>query len=154
VTNRGRIVIFFIDDLHLALASLVRTRQALTEFIDHGMSDNDQVAITSSSGQIGFLQQFTDDRTALHSAVARLNLQANPKFEAEKPPMSEYIALRIREGDEAALNYYVSEMQKQTCTRSGGCPVGVPGDAVFGTRARTANNRFYGARRRQYPHHA
>src|SRR6187431_2054821 len=42
VTNRGRIVIFFIDDLHLALASLVRTRQALTEFIDHGMSDNDQ----------------------------------------------------------------------------------------------------------------
>ena len=124
-TNRGRIVIFFIDDLHLALASLVRTRQALTEFIDHGMSDNDQVAITSSSGQIGFLQQFTDDRTALHSAVARLNYKSNPKFEAEKPPMSEYIALRIREGDEAALNYYVSEMQKQTCTKSGGCPVGV-----------------------------
>jgi VWFA-related protein len=124
-TNRGRIVIFFIDDLHLALDSLVRTRQALTEFIDHGMGDNDQVAITSSSGQIGFLQQFTNERAALRSAVARLNYKLNPKFDAEKPPMSEYIALRIREGDEAALNYYVSEMQKQTCTRAAGCPVGV-----------------------------
>src|SRR5215475_13836748 len=62
-TVRARTVIFFVDDLHLAPDSLVRTRQALTEFIDHGMADNDQVAITSSSGQIGFLQQFTDDRT-------------------------------------------------------------------------------------------
>ena len=124
--NRGRIVIFFIDDLHLGLASLVRTRQALTEFIDRGMGDNDQVAITSSSGQIGFLQQFTDDRTALHSAVARLNYKANPKFDADKPPMSEYIALKIREGDEAALAYYVTEMQKQQCYGAGGavqCPV-------------------------------
>jgi VWFA-related protein len=123
--NRGRVIIFFIDDLHLGIASLVRTRQALTEFIDRSMGDNDQVAITSASGQIGFLQQFTDDRTALHSAVARLNYKANPKFDVDKPPMSEYIALKIREGDEAALNYYVTEMQKQQCYGAGGavqCP--------------------------------
>ena len=89
------------------------------------MGDNDQVAITPASGQIGFLQQFTDDRTALHSAVARLNYKANPKFDVDKPPMSEYIALKIREGDEAALNYYVTEMQKQQCYGAGGavqCP--------------------------------
>src|SRR6185369_10925624 len=61
-TKRGRIIIFFVDDLHLAIDSLVRTRQALSEFIDRGLGENDQVAITSSSGQIGFLQQFTDDR--------------------------------------------------------------------------------------------
>lgn len=127
-TTRGRIVIFFVDDLHLALGSLVRTRQALTEFIDHGMGENDQVAITSSSGQIGFLQQFTNERAALRLAVARLNYRANPKFDTDKPPMSEYIALKIREGDEAALNYYVTEMQKQQCYSAGGavqCPVGV-----------------------------
>jgi VWFA-related protein len=84
------------------------------------------VAITSSSGQIGFLQQFTDDRAALRSAVARLNYKANPKFDMDKPPMSEYIALKIREGDEAALAYYVTEMQKQQCYGAGGtvqCPV-------------------------------
>jgi VWFA-related protein len=124
-TKRGRIIIFFVDDLHLAIDSLVRTRQALSEFIDRGLGENDQVAITSSSGQIGFLQQFTDDRAALRSAVARLNYKANPKFDMDKPPMSEYIALKIREGDEAALAYYVTEMQKQQCYSAGGavqCP--------------------------------
>src|SRR5256885_1688793 len=34
---RGRTLIFFIDDLHLSPGSLVRTRKALLEFIDHGM---------------------------------------------------------------------------------------------------------------------
>ncbi len=111
----GRTVIFFIDDLHLAPASLVRTRKALNEFIDHGMFDKDQVAITSPSGQIGFLQQFTDDKAALRSAVARLNYRTNTKVDMENPPMSEYIALKIREGDEQAITYYAQEIQKQNC---------------------------------------
>src|SRR6476620_4644833 len=64
-TIQGRTVIFYVDDLHLAPDSLSRTRKALTEFIDRGMSEDDQVAITSSSGQIGFLQQFSNDRVAL-----------------------------------------------------------------------------------------
>jgi len=116
----GRTLIFFIDDLHLAPDSLVRTRKALLEFIDHGMAANDQMAITSSSGQIGFLQQFTDDKVALRSAVARLNYRANTKLDMENPPMSEYIALKIREGDEQALTYYVLELQKQYCLKAGG----------------------------------
>lgn len=117
---RDRTVIFFVDDLHLAPASLSRTRDALLAFIDHGMLERDQVAITSSSGQIGFLQQLTDDRIALRTAVARLNYKANPKLDMDNPPMSEYIALKIREGDEQAMQYYVQEMQKQNCWKSGG----------------------------------
>ena len=113
---RGRTVIIFVDELHLAPASLVRTRKALLDFIERGMADNDQVAITSSSGQIGFLQQFTGDRFALRAAVARLNYRAGPgKQDTLEPPMSEYIALKIREGDEASISYYVSEMMKQEC---------------------------------------
>jgi VWFA-related protein len=113
---RGRVLIFFIDDLHLAPDSLVRTRKALLDFIDRGMADNDQVAITSSSGQIGFLQQFTADRFALRSAVARLNYRANPnKQDTLQPPMSEYIATKIRDGDEATISYYVSETMRQEC---------------------------------------
>ena len=119
-TLRGRTVIFFVDDLHLAPDSLSRTRQSLTEFIDRGMTENDQVAITSASGQIGFLQQLTNDRRALRSAVARLNYRTNTKLDMEKPPMSEYIALKIRDGDEAALGYYVTELQKQNCFKSAG----------------------------------
>lgn len=119
-TVQGRTVIFYVDDLHLAPDSLSRTRQALTEFIDRGMSENDQVAITSSSGQIGFLQQFSNDRVALRSAVARLNYRTSTKLDMDSPPMSEYIAMKIRDGDQAALNYYISELMKQNCVKAGG----------------------------------
>lgn len=122
--GRGRVLIFFVDDLHLAPGSLVRTRKSLSEFIDKGMGDYDQVAITSSSGQIGFLQQFTDDKVALRAAVARLNYRANTKSDMDQPPMSEYIALKIREGDEQAIIYYIQEIQKQNCFRPcAACPM-------------------------------
>jgi len=113
-----RSVIFFVDDLHLAPDSLVRTRKSLLDFIDHGMRDKDLVAITSPSGQIGFLQQFTDDKPALRSAVARLNYRTNTKTDTERPPMSEYIAMKIREGDEQALIYYIQEVQRQSCFKA------------------------------------
>jgi VWFA-related protein len=113
----GRVLIFFVDDLHLAPGSLVRTRKALLEFIDHGMADKDIAAITSTSGQIGFLQQFTDDKNALHSAVARLNYRANTKMDMGNPPMSEYAALKIREGDDQTIAYYSQQIQQQNCIK-------------------------------------
>jgi len=112
-----RSVIFFVDDLHLAPDSLERTRRALLDFIERGIRDTDLVAITSPSGQIGFLQQFTADKQALRSAVARLNYRSNTKLDMEKPPMSEYLALRIRDGDEQAITYYIQEVQRQNCFR-------------------------------------
>jgi len=123
---RGRTVFFFVDDLHLAPASLVRTRKALLEFVDHGMATTDQVAITSSSGQVGFLQQITDDKVALRSAVARLNYRANTKMDMDNPPMSEYVALKIRDGDEGTISFYVSEIMKQNCLKAGGGTGGTP----------------------------
>ena len=110
-----RAVIFFVDDLHLAPDSLARTRTSLLDFIDRGIGDKDLVAITSPSGQIGFLQQFTADKEALRSAVARLNYRTQTKLDMEKPPMSEYIALKIREGDPQMISYYIQEMLKQNC---------------------------------------
>ncbi|MGQ0760931.1 MAG: VWA domain-containing protein [Acidobacteriota bacterium] len=114
----GRTLIFFIDDLHLAPDSLVRTRKALLEFINGGMSANDQVAITSSSGQIGFLQQFTDDRAVLTTAVSRLSYRADAKTDMEAPPMSEFAASQIRDGDESAITFYVQEIMKQNCLKT------------------------------------
>lgn len=98
---------------------MARTRKALLDFIDHGIGDKDQVAITSPSGQIGFLQQFTTDKEALRSAVARLNYRTNTKLDMEKPPMSEYLALKIREGDNQAISYYIQEIHKQSCFTAG-----------------------------------
>ncbi len=118
-----RAVIFFVDDLHLAPDSLARTRQSLLEFIDRGVGEKDLVAITSPSGQIGFLQQFTADKEALRSAVARLNYRTNTKFDMDKPPMSEYIAMKIRDGDQQMLDYYIQETMKQNCYRAGDQPI-------------------------------
>jgi len=115
-----RAIIFFVDDLHLAPDSLARTRKALLEYIDRGIADTDLVAITSPSGQVGFLQQFTANKDALRSAVSRLNYRTNTKLDMDKPPMSEYIAMKIREGDEQALIYYIQEIQKQNCIRTRG----------------------------------
>jgi VWFA-related protein len=115
-----RAVIFFVDDLHLAPDSLARTRKALLDFIDSGIGEKDLVAITSPSGQVGFLQQFTANKDALRSAVARLSYRTNTTTDTEKPPMSEYIATKIREGDEQALTYYTQEIQRQNCVRTRG----------------------------------
>src|SRR5882724_2477519 len=46
-TVAGRVVIFFIDDLHLSAESIARTRKSLLEFINLGIARNDIVAITS-----------------------------------------------------------------------------------------------------------
>ncbi len=117
---RGRTLIFFADDYHLSPSSLVRTRKSLLEFIDRGMADNDLVAITSSSGQIGFLQQLTDDKVALRTAVARLNYRATTKMDMDNPPMSEYAALKIREGDEQAITFYSQEIIRQNTFKVNG----------------------------------
>jgi VWFA-related protein len=114
-----RSVIFFIDDLHLAPDSLERTRKSLLQFIERGIGDKDVVAITSPRGQVGFLQQFTANKDALRLAVARLNYRGNTKTDMGSPPMSEYIAMKIRDGDESAMTFYVIEMQKQACFKAG-----------------------------------
>jgi VWFA-related protein len=120
--SQRRSIIFFVDDLHLAPDSLSRARKALLDFIDNRVRQNDLVAVTSPSGQVGFLQQFTSNKDALRSAVARLSYRNTAKTDMDQPPMSQYVALKIREGDEQAMVYYIQEIQKQSCVM-GNCSV-------------------------------
>src|ERR1044072_534335 len=71
-TVPGRTIVFFIDDLHLEPDSLNRTRSMLQHFLEREMSSKDNVAIVSASGQIGFLEQFTNTRAVLDAAIGRL----------------------------------------------------------------------------------
>jgi VWFA-related protein len=110
--SKGRTVIFFIDDLHLSLDSLNPTRSAITRFIDEEMAPGDLVAIVTATGQLGFLQQFTDNKTVLRAAVARLrNIPAQVR-DGEQPPMSEFIATRIANGDRQAAGFYITKIQE------------------------------------------
>lgn len=107
-----RRIIFFIDDLHLSLGSLERTRQMLRQYVDKDMKANDLVAIASTSGQLGFLQQFTDEKAVLRAAIKRLTHHPYNvgDMARESTPMTEYMALTIeRKDDPGVYSFYVDE---------------------------------------------
>lgn len=113
-TARGRTIIFFIDDLHLSSAGVEKTRKAFLDFIDREIGPDDQVAVASPSGQIGFLQSFTDVKAVLRAAIARLHYRPYMLQDSEHIPMTEYQALRIDQGDRDATDFYIAELLKQT----------------------------------------
>jgi VWFA-related protein len=114
--SRGRTIVFFIDDLHLSLDSLARTRKTLAEFIDNQMNDNDRVALASTSGDIGFLQQFTDNKMVLRAAAARLTHHPYRVRDVTEvhTPMTEYMALTIeRQDDPGVLAFYIDQCLRE-----------------------------------------
>jgi VWFA-related protein len=124
---RGRTIIFFIDDLHLSLDSLARTRGALNHFLDHEMTPLDQVAFTSASGQIGFLQQITDNKAVLRAALARVYPVPDVVRDMDQPPMTEFLAIKILNGDRESLDYYAEEYLRRNRLR------GIKREALYET---------------------
>jgi VWFA-related protein len=107
--DRGRPIFFYVDDYHLDLASLNTTRKLITRFIDNEMGQNDEAAIASASGQIGFLQQLTDNKTVLHAALERLKVRPYAVRDNDRPPMTEYQALMITNYDYDLTEYFIRE---------------------------------------------
>jgi VWFA-related protein len=114
VTYRGRTIIFFIDDLHLSQDSLNRTRSAMTRFLDEEMTPLDQVAFTSASNQIGFLQQLTDNKAVLRAALARVRSVPYVVTDRDQPPMTEYIAIKVVNGDLDVLDWYADMLLRKS----------------------------------------
>ena len=132
---RGRTIIFFIDDLHLSAASVQRTRKAILEFVETQMSIEDQVAVASPSGQLGFLQRFSDHKSVVRAAVGRLNHRPYTVRDTEEIPMTEYQAMRIEQGDQSALSYFATELMKANNIRVPG-GLGPPSGGPVAARVR------------------
>src|SRR5829696_6169129 len=111
--DRGRIVFFFVDDFHMDLAGVVAAKKVITAFIDKEMGQNDQAAIASATGQIGFLQQLTSDRMILRTALDRLTSKSYSVRDFDRPPMSEYHATLIDRFDRDVVDYFVTETIRQ-----------------------------------------
>lgn len=107
--DRGRTVFFYVDDLHLGLSSLTATSKVITQFIEKEMGQNDEAAIASASGQVGFLQQLTDNKTVLRAALQRLKVRPYSVRDMERPPMTEYQALLIDRYDRDVTDYFIDE---------------------------------------------
>jgi VWFA-related protein len=107
--DRGRTVFFYIDDFHLDHGSFVSSKKVITDFIDNEMGQNDQAAIATATGQIGFLQQLTSDRTVLHLALDRFNPRSYSVADLDRPNMSEYEAMLIDNNDLDIFEYFIEE---------------------------------------------
>jgi VWFA-related protein len=105
--DRGRPIFFFVDDLHLDLGAMQMTRKLITRFIDQEMGQNDEAAIASASGQIGFLQQLTENKSVLHAALDRLKPRNSSVRDIERPPMTEYQGLLIDNFNHDVTDFFV-----------------------------------------------
>lgn len=110
--DRGRTVFFYLDDLHLGPGSLAATRKVITDFIEKDMNQNDEAAITSASGQIGFLQQLTDQKAVLRTALDRVKYRPYSVRDMERPAMTEYQALLIDNNDTEVFGYFIDQVMK------------------------------------------
>ncbi len=112
--DRGRVIMFFLDDYHLSTSSIAQIRTLLRKFMDREMRQNDQALVASASGQLGFLQQLTDNKAVILAAMERLRSQQSMAMNsAEYPPMSEYHALQVQNHDTDVLNYFIDALLKE-----------------------------------------
>jgi VWFA-related protein len=111
--DRGRTVVFFVDDLHLSPGSSARMRKTLLRFIDEEIGQNDVAAVVSASGQVGFLQQFTEEKVVLRAAAARINPRPYSVRDGQSPPMTEAHAIAIERRDPSVLSYFVDAILKE-----------------------------------------
>ena len=111
--ERPRSVIFFVDDLNLTPEGVARTREVLLNFIDKQLQPNMQVLLTSSSGQLRFFQQFTNDREVLRAAARRIKYQSLAAVDFERPTMTTYQAIQIDRNDRDALAFHLQLLRSQ-----------------------------------------
>jgi VWFA-related protein len=112
--DRGRSVIFFVDDLHLAPGNSMRVGKTLLRYIEDEIGQNDEAAVISASGQVGFLQQFTDNKAVLRAAAARIGARAGFVGDMQRPPMTEVQALAIDRYDPSVTDYFVDALLRET----------------------------------------
>lgn len=67
-----RTLAIVVDDLGMSAASMSDARRQLRKFVAEQLQPHDLVAIIRTSGQIGALQQFTNDKRVLNRAVEQL----------------------------------------------------------------------------------
>jgi VWFA-related protein len=143
---RGRRVAFFLDDVHLSADSLERVRKTVAQFVEREMLPGDAVLLTTATGQLGFLQQFTDNKGVLRVAIARLVYKPFIVRDSEQVPMTEYQALKVDAGDRDALTQFAAMIVAQNNVPT---PVGVGPPAGGSVYSKPNNGQQVGVTREQ-----
>ncbi len=107
----GRYIVLAVDDYHLAPENLILTRRTLLKFINEQMVAGDQVAVVTTSGNIGMFQQFTNERGVLERAITRLNVQTRTVTSSfDVPRITDYQAEMIDRNDQDAIEIAIQEI--------------------------------------------
>src|SRR5687768_4098052 len=72
---QSQVYILFVDDLHISSQNINNVKKLLKNFTAQQVRDGDRVAIVTSSGALGILQQLTVERRINNSAIERLSSQ-------------------------------------------------------------------------------
>jgi VWFA-related protein len=131
----GRYVVVAVDDFHLAPENLIIAKRTLKRFVDNQMVAGDQVAIATTSGNLGMFQQFTNERDVLERAINRLGVQNRTvTSSSDIPRITDYQAELIDMGDREALDLAVQEILKFEGLSSSQPPPGGGGGGRAGGR--------------------
>ncbi len=74
-----RTIALVIDDLGIAMENTSAIRRQLRKFIEEQMLPNDLVAIIRTGGEVGALQQFTNDKRILFRAIENVRWSQNSR---------------------------------------------------------------------------
>jgi VWFA-related protein len=74
-----RTIALVIDDLGIAMENTASIRRQLRKFIDEQMQPNDLVAVIRTGGEVGALQQFTNDKRILSRAIESIRWNQNSR---------------------------------------------------------------------------
>ena len=95
----ARTVILCLDTLHLSVSSLALAKKALRKFVDERLTEQDMVALVTSTGSLGIAEQFTRNRELLRYAIEKISPGPMQRASFFTP----YLAACIQRGDSEAL---------------------------------------------------
>ena len=122
----ARSIILLVDTLHLSIPNLQRAKQQLKEFVDKHVTDEDMVAIVTTSGSLGVLQQFMRDRRMLKYAIDKI-----PAFLRPTTFFTPYLAAQVlTESVGGPMDRSASRSPRNSGSTGGGAALSVATDIV------------------------
>jgi VWFA-related protein len=96
----ARTIVLFVDTVHTSFENVDQTKRALRRFVDQQMTDGDLVALITSSGSLGLMEQFTRNRQLLRAGIERV---AAWHASTQETLFTPYLAAEISKGDRRSL---------------------------------------------------
>jgi VWFA-related protein len=71
-SSGGRTVVIFVDTVNLSFSSLFLLKEELRKFIATSLSEDDQIALVTTTASLGIFEQFTRDRGMLNRVIDKI----------------------------------------------------------------------------------